>query len=282
MSLRLLLGTHYHPGSPETLARQARARDSLLRLEDVRLVNLQFPDAAIEAEGFRTVPRLFDDSVRATGRAGTRKPIGRESFDRLAECAQEEVLPFFGWVNSDIIITPEAVEFVSTHDYDAVIYSRMDFDGATGRDLGMQLGGLDAFVFSTKWWAAHRERFRPYVNSESYWDPIYAALALCHGRAIVLNRTALIRHETHPKVWRDSPFADHNRHLATLDTLYLDQWYHYRDQLVEMRAAGAGEEDELAWQRTAFHWPPSPGQRLRHLGRCAKAWMQHRWREKRR
>jgi hypothetical protein len=277
VSPRLLLGTHYHPGSPETLARQARARASLLALAGVRLVNLQFPDSVLEFEGFRTAPRLFDDSVRATGREGPRKPIGREAFDRLAECAREESLPYFGWVNSDIIVTREAVEFVHAHDYDAVIFSRMDFDGATGADLGMLLGGLDAFVISTAWWAAHRERYRPYVNSESYWDPIYATLALCHGHAILLNRTGLIRHEAHPKVWRESPFADYNRHFAALDTLYLDQWQRYRDRLAAMRAAGASEDEELAWQRAAFHWPPPLAKRLWHLGRCARAWARHRW-----
>lgn len=262
----LLLGTHYHPGAPETLARQARARASLLALEGVRLVNLQFPDSVLEFEGFRTVPRLLDDSVRATGRAGPRKPIGREAFDRLAECAREESRPYFGWVNSDIVVTPAAVEFVNIHNYDAVIFSRMDFEGGSGADLGMLLGGLDAFVFSTAWWTAHRERFRPYVNSESYWDPIYATIALCHGRAIVLNRTGLIRHEAHPKVWRESPFTEYNRYFAALDTLYLDQWYRYRDRLAGMRAAGAGEAQELAWQSAAFSWPPALSKRLWHRG----------------
>jgi len=276
MNRRLLLGTHYHPGSPETLRRQARAREALRQLPDVHLVNLQFPDAIIEVEGFRTVPRLLDDSVQASGCAGTRKPIGREAFDCLAECARKEGAPFFGWVNSDIIVTPPAVDFVLANEYDAVIFSRMDFDGDTGRDLGMLLGGLDAFVFSTAWWEANRQRFRPYVNSEAYWDPIYATIALCHGHALLLNRTGYIRHEAHPKVWNQSPFSAYNRHLATLDTLYLDQWYRYRDRLAEMRGAGATEEEELAWQRAAFHWPPSPARRLWHLGRCAKAWMRQR------
>ncbi len=278
--MQLLLGTHYHPGSPETLGRQRRASEALRQLEGVRLVNLQFRDAIIEVEGFRTVPRLLDDSVRASGCAGPRKPIGREAFDRLAECAREENIPRFGWVNSDIIVTPAAVELALANDDDAVIFSRMDFEGGTGRDLGILLGGLDAFVFSAHWWGENCQRFRPYVNSEAFWDPIYATIALCHGRARLLNRTGFIRHEAHPKVWSESPFAAYNRYFATLDSLYLNQWYRYRDHLAEVRQAGATEEEEFAWQRAAFHWPPSRAQRLWHLGRCAKAWARRQLRSK--
>jgi hypothetical protein len=190
----ILVGTHYHPGTPETIGRQERARQSLLALADVRLVNLQFHDAATDVEGLRTVPRLFDDSIKATGRQGTRKPIGSEAFERLAECAREEGCEFFGWVNSDVIVTAAALQMVRMKGPDVVLFSRMDFDGATGADLGIETGGIDAFFLSVAWWEAHASLFRPYVNSEAFWDPVYAAIALCRGRAILENHMGLIRH----------------------------------------------------------------------------------------
>jgi hypothetical protein len=144
----ILIGTHYHPALPRTLGRQERARQSLAELSDVRLVNLQFHDAATDVAGFRTVPRLFDDSIKATGRQGTRKPIGSEAFQRLAECAREEGCEFFGWVNSDVIVTATALELVRSKGQDAALFSRMDFDPATGADLGIETGGIDAFFFS--------------------------------------------------------------------------------------------------------------------------------------
>jgi len=267
----ILIGTHYHPGTAETLGRQERARQSLAELSDVRLVNLQFHDAATDVAGFRTVPRLFEDSIKATGRQGTRKPIGSEAFQRLAECARDEGCEFFGWVNSDVIVTPTALELVRSKGQDAVLFSRMDFDPATGADLGIETGGIDAFFFSVAWWEAHATLFRPYVNSEAFWDPVYAAIALCRGRAFLENHMGLIRHEAHLKAWKDSPFAAYNQNLATLDSLYLNQWLRYRDRLREMRAAGCTLEDELGWQFEAFRWPPSLVSRLWPAGRCLKA-----------
>src|SRR5437773_669960 len=140
MKPAILIGTHYHPGGPDALRRQQSARESLLRLEGVRLVNLQFAGGPlIECDGFETL-------------AGMR----------------------------------------------------------------------------------NRRRFRRYVNSEAYWDPIYATIALCHARAVLLNREGLIRHEAHPRAWRESPFADYNRYLASLDTLYFSIWDKYKRRLLEL------------------------------------------------
>lgn len=272
----LLLGTHYHPGSEQTLARQARARASLEALRGVKLVNLQFPDAVIEIPGFETVPQLLNDSNKITGREGVRKPVGNEAFDRLAACAEAAGLPYFAWVNSDITVLQSAIDLVEQRKPDAVIYSRMDFDAESGEDRGMFCGGLDMFVISTAWWQRNRFRYRPYVNSEAFWDPIYATIAMCHGGSLIENRQGLIRHEMHDRVWRESPFGPHNRHLATLDTLYLNIWTRYRDELLARRAAGATLEEELAWQKEAFRWPPPLLARAWHVGRCVKAWLRRR------
>jgi len=219
--------------------------------------------------------------VKASGRAGVRKPLGREAFDRLAECAAEAGCRYFGWVNSDITVTPAALEFVRAGTHDAVIFSRMDFDPATGADAGMFVGGLDAFFISPGWWREHRRRYRPYVNSEAYWDPVYATIALCHGRSVVWNRTGLVRHEMHPKVWRESPFGDYNRYFASLDTLYFNEWLAYRELLAGLRAAGASEAEEMELQRRSFHWPPSLIARCIQAGRALKAHLRYRWQQTR-
>jgi hypothetical protein len=270
----LLIGTHYHPGGADAIRRQHAARESLLAIEGVHLVNLQFFDGPkTEAVGFETLAAMRNDSCKASGRAGTRKPIGNEVFGLLADRARERGLPFFAWVNSDITMTQAAVDRAARGDKQAYIFSRMNFSGATGEDLGMFVGGQDLFVFRTDWWMKNKRRFRPYVNSEAFWDPIYTTKTLCHADAILLNRTGLIRHEDHAKVWTASPFADYNRYLASLDTLYFFIWDKYKRRLYDLRAAGASEADEMTLQRASFRFHPSLTARLRHAGRCVKAWL---------
>ncbi len=262
--MRLLLGTHYHPAGATGLRRQAAARASLLQLRRVELVNLQFPDAVIEVSGVPTVPELHSDSIKATGHNGVRKPIGSECFQRLSEQAEQQGCEYFAWVNADIHVTQAAVDRVLESELDAVIFTRMDFSGVTGTDTRPFWGGQDMFAFRVNWWKENAHRFRPYVNSEAYWDNVYTAVTLCHGRSELLNRSGLIRHEEHPRAWAQSPFADYNFRLASLDCAYYRMWDRYERRVLALLGEGSYEAAEPALQQRIFRWPPPVPELLRH------------------
>jgi hypothetical protein len=262
---RLLIGTHYHPGGEDSLRRQRESRATLLELRGVHRVNLQFPDAVIAVDGFETVPELHNDSVKASGCQGPRKPIGNEAFHRLAGRARALGLPWFAWVNADIRVTQEAVGRVLASGLEAVVLSRMDFDGPSGRDKGVFLGGQDAFFFRTDWWLRHHELFRPYVNSEAYWDNIYTAILLSRARAELWHWEPLIRHETHGRLWRDSPFQMYNRRLAAYDSLYLEQWNRFKELICSVVERKADVAEQRVLQQRCFGWPPPLSRRIKHV-----------------
>lgn len=279
-SPQLLLGTHYHPGGEDSQRRQRESAETLLALKQVHLVNLQFPDAVITRNGFQTRPTLYKDSVKVTGCQGTRKPIGNEALQQLANGASELGLPWFGWVNADVRVAQLAVDRVINSGLEAVVMSRMDFDRQSGKDTGVFMGGQDAFFFRTDWWTGHHHLFRAYVNSESYWDNVYTAIVLCRARSALWNREPLIRHEMHDRLWTTSPFENYNRRLAVVDSLYLEQWNRFKEPLYAMRARQAAAEEEQAWQKASFRWPPALVDRLHHILRMARLRLRERLTQK--
>lgn len=279
--MSIVLGTHVYPATGEGQRRQQNALRALGSLQNVVRINLQFHDRAqlCPAEGFETCPVLQQDSQTLSGRMGLRKPIVSEMFQRLAEQAQQKGCRYFGFVNSDIVVGPEAIE-LALGGKQATIFSRLDFDGATGRSLGMLIYGTDLFIVDARWWLSKRRLFRPYIVGESCWDNVYAAQLLCHADALLLNRRPLIWHEQHEAVWRDSPFAGYNHFLAALDAPYFSLWAGYIHHLTDLRARNAGEDEELRWQRQAFRWRPTLRSRLVQACRSAKAqsrFLMQRW-----
>jgi hypothetical protein len=279
--MRLLLGTNIHPAQGDAARRQSDALASWLELEDVVCVNLQFLDVAIQVEGFETRAVLRCDSVHATARQGVRKPIASEVFTALASLATEKGCAYFAFVNSDVRVQPLAVSLIARGDRDAYLFSRMDFDGLTGRDQEVQTAGIDGFALRADWWMRNRFRFRAYIIGESAWDNVYCAQILCHSRGLLLNRGTHLRHEQHAPLWKGSPFANYIQLLSALDATYFSLWSRYWHQLQALRAHGATESEELALQEEAFVWAPSLLARLLQRARAVKAHgryqMQQRW-----
>ena len=285
----MLVGTHVHPATGDAERRQRRALDVLRAVSPVAPINLQFADGRSlqETAGFETMPVLHDDSRGITGRDGTRKPIVSEMFTRLAELARARGVRCFAFTNSDILFTPSAFERLPGGSLNACVLSRTDVDPVTGRDIGPLVHGADVFVVDASWWLDNRARFRPYIVGEGVWDNVYSAQLLCWAGGLLLNRDPLVRHEAHPIVWRDSPFAEHNGILGALDRMYFSRWVMYVNRLEQLRHAAGGladEEIEIAMQREVFTgWTPDLGDRalqalrvaklrLRLLGRATTRW----------
>ena len=275
--MAILLGTQVYPARGDAARRQADALQSWRRLPDVHPLNLQFTGTAdpVEVEGFETLTALRLDSVAVSGRSGIRKPIASEVFTVLAAAAADRKCDYFVFLNSDIQPMPALIERLHEGGLDAYAVSRMDVDLVTGRDRSIQIAGIDGFAIRPAWWRAEGWRFRPYVLGEPVWDNVYCAQVLCHGRATLLNREPLLRHEWHPTQWKASPFAHYTQLLSALDAPYFSLWYAYWDQLRGLREAGASAEDELALQRELFVWRPTLRSRVVQLGRGLKAHLRH-------
>jgi len=276
--LNLVLGTQFYPGSGDAMRRQDQAAEAMLGLRGARVVNLQWTDQVYDRPGIETLAVLRRDSRTVTGlRFVRRKPIMPELFAQLAEAAARGGARYFGFLNADIAASQAAIDVVTREQRDAYAFSRLEIEPGTGRALDVVLNGLDLFVFDVAWWRRHRRRFRPYILAEWFYDCVFAALMVCHGNGLILNRNGEIRHEAHGQS-APGGLAHYNGYLAALDAPYFSLWVRYRHRLDALRERGASEADERALQREAFAWRPSWAAAVEHLGRRIRA----RWHYRRR
>jgi len=274
--LTLVLGTQVYEGAPDAMARQTRAVEALVALRNVIPLNVQWADAPYEWSGLETIAVLRQDSATVTGLPmRRRKPIMPELFDALADAAAARGCPAFGFLNADIIVSQAAVDLVARENNDGCMFSRMDVDAATGADRGIMLNGLDLFVFAVAWWRRERRRFRPYILGEWFYDPVFAAILMSHGRGTIANRNGDIRHAMHQHA-PHGPLSHYNGYLAAIDAAYFSLWAQYRSRLDALRARDASAEEERALQRDVFRWQPSLVKRAVQAGRSAKAWLRYR------
>ena len=267
----ILLGVNVYAPRGDAARRQENCLKSLRALKNVSLANIQFKTGAIEAEGFETLCDLESDSLKVTGKNGTQKPIISEVFDVLAREARERGCSYFGYLNSDILVSSAAIDYVTDRCRQAYLFSRMDFDKETDQRLGMLLAGIDFFVVDARWWIDNSWRFRPYIGGEPVWDNVYAAILLCHADAVLLNRDPYILHERHAQAWVKSPFAQYTRLLSALDAYYFSLWVRYFERVSELRSLNAGEREELELQGEVFRWSPSRSERVIQACRNLKA-----------
>ena len=274
----MLIGTHTFAATGESARRQDNGVRSILALQGVELVNVQFARHPHHVDGVRTLAVLAQTSNGVSGRRGAMKPIMSELFDALAAEASAHGIEYFCFTNADILISQAAVDWMLATRKEAYAVSREDFDGATGAALGMELAGIDVFAIKTGWWCANRSLFRSYIAAEGVWDDSYTAILMCHADAVIQNRRPLIRHEAHLRGPMHSPeFGAYTAFIAALDAPYFDLWCKYWDGVVRLRTQGASEEEEAALARRIFRYRPTLFARARHVGRVVKAHARYRW-----
>jgi hypothetical protein len=271
----ITIGTRYYPAAADSEERQRRSRESLLALDGVQRVNLQFRDEAFRPEGFDTRAVLRRDSRTVTGAAaGARKPIVSEMFDALADAASARGDRYFAYLNADIEVAPAAIDRIISHDCEGYAFCRVDLAPGTRQPQSVLLLGLDMFAVRVEWWGRWRRRFRPYIAGEALWDNVYAAVLGSHARAQIVDDVAAIFHELHPQQWNDGPFAEYNGYLAALDAPYFSRWARYAAGLQAGRAGGALDRDRLT--RETFDGPVlRPTEYPRHAARALRAWTRY-------
>ncbi len=282
--MTLVLGTHTFAASGDAARRQSAAIDTLRSLTGVLPVNVQFVRGAHSVNGVETLAALDRDSRTVTGRPGARKPIVRDILDALCTRADGAAVSRFGFMNADIHFSQEAVDWIVGDTREAWLFSREDFDGASGTALGMGTAGMDVMVLSVSWWRANRHRFRPYIAGEAGWDNVYTAIAMCHANAVLENRRPLARLEEHPTAWApgSGPYALYTQYLAALDAGYFSLWCRYWAGLQDLRRTGVGPEAEAALARRVFAWNPGVIDRAAQGLRGVKAALRYRLRSARR
>ena len=281
----LLIGTHTFAAPGDGARRQAACIASLTTLRGVRIVNVQFAHAPHHVAGIETLAVLRNTSNDLSGRVGPVKPDVSEIFAALAAEAVSRRIPLFCYTNADIIVTPQAVDWIRSTPKETFVLSREDFDGATGAVLGMELAGTDVFAMTTRWWRENAHRFRPYLLAEGGFDNVYTAIMMCHSDGALENRRPLVRHERHTSGPMPSPhFGEYIRLLCALDAQYFTRWCVYWDGLVRLRGRGASADEDPAWAREACTWQPGFRDRVTQWARNVKARVRYaagRLREKR-
>lgn len=274
----ILLGVQAYSAPGDAGARQLEAQNSLRQLSGVCRLNVQFKDDAMPCavEGFETVPVLERDSRTATGAPGRRKPLIGEVCASLAREAQLRGAAYFCFTNSDIVFTQDAIDVMVAEGRDGYAFSRMDVDPVSGRDIGINLGGVDAIAARPAWWLEHRSRFRDFIVGEANWDQLYTSILLRHADAVLFNARPLIRHRDHPKAWSEvGPFANYNGYLGALDSPYFSLWCEYHARREAWAASGGTEQEHIAFQREIFKRPWHLSTRLTQPLRRARAWLRY-------
>lgn len=279
----MLIGLNAHPADAGARQRQEHAGRQLMHLGGVEAVNLQFRNGpATELAGIETLPVLVQDSIAFAGPGRRSKPITRELFEVLAGLASTRGHRYFAYINSDVIVRPEAIDAVKREARETLAICRHDVDSVDDlRDATPLLAGIDMFVFSVDWWQRHQRRFRPYIVGDACWDDVYTAVMMCHSDGVILNRDPLILHERHPTAWNGAtPSARYNGFLAALDARYFDLWCTYFYRLEQARAAGASQEAEQRLREEIFVWRPSAAEAIKQSLRSVRArWRFNRLRE---
>ena len=252
--------------------------ETLRLLRGVVPVNVQFARDGHSVAGIETLAVLGRDSSMVTGSAGPRKPIISDALDALCDRAEHAGARVFAFMNADIHLSQEAVEWIAPGSHDGWLFSREDYDGQTGASLGMGTAGTDVIAFSTAWWRRNRARFRPYIVGEAVWDNVYTSIVMCHANAALENRRPVARHEAHPIAWSPGrgPFSRYTQYLAALDSAYFSIWCRYWAGLQDLRRAGAAEEEERALAREVFVWSPGVAERAVQSLRRVRANLRYR------
>ncbi len=282
--MTLVLGTHTFAATGDAARRQGAAIDTLRALTGALPVNVQFVRGAHSVTGVETLAVLERDSCTVSGRRGARKPIVRDILDALCTRAEATGASRFAFMNADIHLSQEAVDWIAGDTHEAWLFSREDFDGTSGAPLGMGTAGMDVMGLTVGWWRANRRRFRPYIAGEATWDNVFTAIAMCHANAVLENRRPLARHEAHASAWGpgSGPYALYTQYLAALDSGYFSLWCRYWAGLQDLRRRGASPAEEEALARQVFDWNPGVADRAAQGLRGVKAVLRYRLRSARR
>lgn len=256
MTVSLLLGTSISGRAGDTARRESSAQASLKALIDAKLaeaVDLLFADECTSAGTIPSLACLTLDARGMTGLPGPRKPIVSEMLDVLAAEAGRRGIRRIAVVNGDIVVTPAAIDRLSSIDAPFVAISRVD-TGA-GQPEAPMIYGVDLVAVDAAFWARARRLFRAYILGEEIWDNVYTSIGLCHG-GVLLNRDRLILHERHETAKTRLPYARYVHLLASRDRAYFTRWCTYIAGLEALAVRGGSADEALALSRSVFV-PPS-------------------------
>ena len=240
------------------MARQRRGMASLLRLSRCHTVNLQFASRwkNIEYPGVETLPVLNSDSCAASGVAGVRKPLLSELFSRLAQVARTRGIPYFGFINSDVILLREMIEEVNRGRHECYMASRKDMDAEGKLADGYLVQGVDLWIMSVGFHEREGWRLPAAIVGEFGGDNLCASIALTHGDGFLINHRTVCLHETHENRWINSPFAEYNHLQCIRQGYYFSAWARYIAAISAQNAINQSDAEVRRLQQSCFGRKP--------------------------
>ena len=216
--------------------RQTLAIECLRKLKHkncgVQLYNICFEKELYPTEDFIDYPLLQKKSFHYTGNKEIKKPIANEFFDLLSETDCD----YFLFLNSDILLSQKAINFISHKNFDSYIFSRHEIQDLNSLadplvPYKIEVAGFDAWAVKKEWWIQNKNKIPNCIYSEVAWDNIMSMGLYQNSNSILCNKEFYIAHISHPINWsRETPEGKFN--MKTWNNMPVSHKWDYYMQMV--------------------------------------------------
>jgi len=187
--MKILIGTNTFG----KYKRQDIAVDSYKHLKKVfpdvvDVLDVQFRDEESTSKNHYKLDIIFDltRSSHDYIEDGEKKlPFVNDILRTLYEQSED----YFIFVNSDVIINPNLIEYIIENEPQCFPCSRLDIRDIDSFDklkeqaqpVRWEIAGFDCFVFKREWYKEYYDLFNDYLLSRPRFDPVYAGIMKCFG-----------------------------------------------------------------------------------------------------
>jgi hypothetical protein len=212
--------------------RQNIAMDSLRYLrqlypDTIRLYNLQFRDEKYSfTDHYPDIEKKFvlSNSLDVVPGSTKKLPLMNEMFNAGLELDGD----YFCFVNSDIILMHNAIQFILEKKPKAWVCSRMEilnidsFQNIINQQITpkyYEVGGFDFFVFSKDWAAENRSLFQqPFLMAQPCFDPVWAGYIKVFGDATLIGNKfpPYLFHIEHNSDWKTQSTPEKAWNMKTI------------------------------------------------------------------
>lgn len=183
--MKISIGTNYfRENSRQTIARLTH---SIIQQkhECVTMYNVQFADEKESSNPDATIINLnllTRSSKNILPKYSKKLPFVKDVFNVLASTDCD----VFVYVNSDILITDNLINYIKNNPSVTTTCQRLDIDPITtlsepivGRRF--EIAGFDAFIFNKNWYVAHQFLFEDFLLGKVYFDHAFALIIKLFG-----------------------------------------------------------------------------------------------------
>lgn len=141
-------------------------------------------------------------------------PVLKDILNKVYDVSSTDSnITHIGYINSDCIVTPNLIEYLTSHPTDTIAVSRLDIQEvedfaqilAKGvKPSRMEIAGFDGFFISIDWWKNHNHLINEYLIGQPYYDQVLAGIISVTGGKIYNDATKpILCHVQHAIQWMD-------------------------------------------------------------------------------